>query len=73
MTVSSDVSQLRGLLGQLQNKLPRGNRSAASASTRDSSFADLLRQLATDLDDMADAPVSRLSGGPRFRNLHGQP
>jgi hypothetical protein len=59
MTVSSDVSQLLGLLGQLLNKLPLGNRSAASASSRDSSFADLLRQLATDLDDMADAPVSQ--------------
>ena len=59
MTVSSDVSQLLGLLGQLLQELPPGNRSGASTTTQDSSFADLLSQLATDLDDMADGPVSQ--------------
>ena len=59
MTVSSDVSQLLGLLGQFLNKLPLGTRSGASASTRDASFADLLRQHATGSAHMADTPVSQ--------------
>src|ERR1017187_9469859 len=59
MTASSDVTQLLGLVGKLLNELPAGNRSAASASTRDSSFADLLRQLATGLHHMADTSVSQ--------------
>src|ERR1017187_9775279 len=59
MTASSDVTQLLGLVGKLLNEVPAGNRSAASASTQDSSFADLLRQLATGLHHMADTSVSR--------------
>src|ERR1035438_1750039 len=59
MTVSSDVSQLLGFLGKFLNELPLGNRSGASASTRDSSFADHLRQLATGSAHMADTPVSQ--------------
>ena len=59
MTASSDVTQLLGLVGKLLNELPAGNRSAASTSSRDSSFADLLRQLATGLHHMADTSVSR--------------
>ena len=58
MTASSDVTQLLGLVGKLLNEVPAGNRSAASASTQDSSFADLLRQLATGLHHMADTSVS---------------
>ena len=59
MTVSSDVSQLLGFLGKFLNELPLGNRSGASGSTRDSSFADHLRQLATGSAHMADTPVSQ--------------
>ena len=59
MTASSDVTQLLGLVGKLLNELPAGNRSAASTSSRDSSFADLLRQLATGLHHMADTSVSQ--------------
>src|ERR1017187_10205649 len=59
MTASSDVTQLLGLVGKLLNELPAGNRSAASASSRDSSLADLLRQLATGLHHMADTSVSQ--------------
>ena len=65
MTVSSDVSQLLGLLGHFLNQLPLGNRSGTSASTRDASFADLLRQHATGSDHSAHAPVSKATAQPQ--------
>ena len=65
MTVSSDVSQLLGLLGHFLNQLPLGNRSGTAASTRDASFADLLRQHATGSDHSAHAPVFKAIAQPQ--------